>query len=82
MTCRELSDFLADYVAGELPVEVSVEFNGHLQRCPECHVFLEQYKVTIHLCCEAYGETGLPALPEDLVNAILASLARTANASN
>jgi anti-sigma factor RsiW len=79
MTCRELSDFLSDYVAGELPAEVSAEFNGHLVRCPECHLFVEQYRVTIHLCCEAYDDTVPPSLPEDLVTAILASLAKTAN---
>jgi len=79
MTCRELSDFLADYVAGELPVEVSGEFNGHLTRCPECHLFVEQYRVTIHLCCEAYDDPVPSSLPEDLVHAILTSLAKTAN---
>jgi anti-sigma factor RsiW len=78
MTCRELSDFLADYVAGELPGEVSTEFTGHLARCPECHLFVQQYRVTIHLCCEAYDDTIPPSLPEDLVHAILASLAKTA----
>ena len=80
MTCRELSEFLADYVAGELPTAVSAEFNGHLGRCPECHLFVEQYRVTVHLCCEAYEDTVPPALPEDLVHAILVSLAKTANA--
>jgi anti-sigma factor RsiW len=79
MTCRELSDFLADYVAGELPHEVSAEFDGHLGRCPECHLFLEQYRITVHLCCEAYDDTIPPSLPEDLVHAILASLAKTAS---
>lgn len=79
MTCRELSDFLADYVAGELPQEVSEAFNGHLGHCPECHLFVEQYRVTIHLCCEAYDDPLPRSLPEDLVSAILASLARTAN---
>jgi anti-sigma factor RsiW len=78
MTCRELSDFLTDYVAGELPEEVSAEFNSHLNRCPECHLFVEQYRVTIHLCCKAYDDAVPPSLPEDLVHAILASLAKTA----
>ena len=79
MNCRELSDFLSDFVAGELPTEVSAEFKTHLDRCADCHLFVEQYRVTIHLCCEAYAETVPPTLPEDLVHAILASLAKTAN---
>jgi anti-sigma factor RsiW len=73
MNCRELSDFLSDYVSGELPAEVSTEFEGHLTRCPECHLFLEQYKTTIHLSVAAYGDPP-PGLPEDLVRAILAAL--------
>ena len=78
MTCRELAEFLSDYVGGELPTEVSAEFDGHLSRCPDCHLFVEQYRVTVHLCCEAYENTVPPALPEDLVHAILNSLAKTA----
>jgi anti-sigma factor RsiW len=80
MNCRELSDFLCDYVSGELPTEVSAEFDVHLGRCPDCHRFVEQYRVTIHLCCEAYENTVPPSLPEDLVKAILNSLSK-ANAN-
>jgi hypothetical protein len=78
MTCRELAEFLADYVSGDLPGEVSREFDGHLKRCPDCHLFVEQYRVTVHLCCEAYSDAPRRPLPEDLVHAILASLAKAA----
>jgi anti-sigma factor RsiW len=76
MNCRELSDFLADYVAGDLPTAVTTEFEGHLGACPECHLFLEQYKTTIHLSVGAYGDAP-PKLPEDLVRAILAALQKS-----
>ena len=76
MNCRELSEFLSDYMAGELPSEVSAEFEGHLTRCPECHLFLEQYRTTIRLSAAAYGDAP-PKLPEDLVQAILAALQKS-----
>lgn len=73
MNCRELSEFLADYISGELPPAVSADFERHLGRCGECHVFLEQYRATITMCAEAYREAP-PRLPEDLVRAILAAM--------
>lgn len=73
MTCRELSEFLADYVAGDLAAEVSADFAGHLGQCPDCHQFVEQYRATILLCGAAFTESS-PPLPEDLVRAILASV--------
>ena len=77
MNCRELTDFLSDYVAGDLPTEVSTEFEGHLHACPECHLFLEQYKTTIHLSVAAYRDAAPAKLPEDLVRAILAALQKS-----
>ena len=76
MNCRELSDFLSDYVAGDLPLAVSAEFEGHLGRCPDCCVFVAQYRSTIHLCAAAYSDPP-PRLPEDLVKAILAALEKS-----
>jgi anti-sigma factor RsiW len=76
MNCRQLTEFLSDYVAGELPNAVSVEFEGHLTACPECHLFLEQYRATIILSAAAFNDAP-PQLPEDLVRAILAALQKS-----
>src|SRR4029077_13866711 len=40
MTCRELDDFLGDYVAGELDAQVRAVFDAHLAACPECVTYL------------------------------------------
>ena len=56
MKCRELADFLADYVSGELPVESREHFEFHLSKCKNCHEYLLQYEVTIKAGKIACGE--------------------------
>ncbi|HYN05906.1 MAG TPA: zf-HC2 domain-containing protein [Vicinamibacterales bacterium] len=73
MTCREVSGFLHDYVAGELEPDVLAEFNRHLDGCANCRAFLGQYRDTIALGREAAAGT-MPDLPDDLVKAVLATL--------
>jgi len=74
MTCRDLTDFLADYVADELPVATRETFEGHLARCPNCRVFVAQYRHTIVLERLALSSDADPELPEDLVRAIMKAL--------
>jgi anti-sigma factor RsiW len=71
-----MTEFLEDYVAGELPVEVLETFEGHIARCGDCHVFLSQYRTTIRAEVVAFNEPA-PPLPEALVNAIMAALQKT-----
>ncbi len=79
MTCRELADFLGDYVGGELDAQVRAVFDAHLAACPECVTYLRTYRDTIRLVKDACrdAEDSLPAdVPEGLVRAILAARAR------
>jgi len=74
MTCRELADFLGDYLAGELGSDVNSRFQEHLAVCPNCVRFLEQYRQSVDLGRAAFAdvEAAVPsAVPEDLVRAIL-----------
>jgi anti-sigma factor RsiW len=76
MTCRELTEFIADYVAGALSDEVRGAFEYHLGRCPNCVNYLTSYQSTIALGRGAFaaGDRDVPAdVPEDLVRAILAA---------
>lgn len=75
MTCREVIDYLMNYLDGELPAPERAEFERHLAMCPPCIDYLDAYKQTIHLgreaCC---GGTDAPStIPDDLVKAILAA---------
>lgn len=74
MTCKELIDFLMDYIDGELPGGETRAFDEHLGVCTHCNDYLDSYRETVRLgkmiCKGNAGE--LPAdIPEDLVAAIL-----------
>ena len=75
MKCRELAEFLSDYVNGELAEESRVHFEFHLSKCTNCHEYLVQYEVTIKAgkiaCDEMSDEMG--PMPDELVKAVLAS---------
>ena len=75
MKCRELAEFLMDYVSGELPSESRTHFEFHLSKCKNCHEYLVQYEVTIKAGKIACGDMSdeLPAIPDDLVKAVLAA---------
>ncbi|OFW44991.1 MAG: hypothetical protein A3J29_10265 [Acidobacteria bacterium RIFCSPLOWO2_12_FULL_67_14b] len=76
MKCRELADFLMDYVSGELSDDSLAHFELHLQRCRNCHEYLLQYESTIKAGRIACGEASdeLPDdIPDDLVKAVMAA---------
>lgn len=74
MNCREVSGFLHDYIEGALPEDVRGEFERHLDACTNCHEYLAQYRQTIARS-EALGRRDEPELPEDLVKAVLDTIA-------
>ncbi len=72
MNCKECTEFIQDYLTDELPASQRRIFEGHLQLCPPCLTFLDNYRKTLaigKLCCEEPEEP----LPEALVRAILAA---------
>ena len=79
MKCRELAEFLNDYVSGELPEENRAHFEFHLSKCKNCHEYLVQYEVTIKAgkiaCDEMSDEMG--AMPEELIKAVLLARLKT-----
>lgn len=77
LTCRQIADFLMDYVSDALPPDRLSEFERHLAVCPACVDYLRTYRATIRLSRAAFGptegENTLPHMPEALVRAILAA---------
>lgn len=73
MTCREVAEFLFDYVSGALPPELTVEFEGHVSRCENCREFLKQYRTTVSASAKVWPDDEAQA-PDDLVAAILDTL--------
>lgn len=79
MTCRELNEFLADYVSGELLPEVRSRFEAHLVRCATCAAYVRSYGETVRLARAAGHDLEQQLVPteapEELVDAILDSVA-------
>jgi anti-sigma factor RsiW len=75
MTCRECSEFLSDYLDGDLAPEVRQVFEHHLSLCPNCVTYLDQFRLTVRAGQEAFGDSAAdePDVPEELIRAILAS---------
>jgi len=49
MTCRECTELLIDYLAGELAAEHCERIRQHLERCPPCVAYIKTYQMTIQL---------------------------------
>jgi len=75
LTCKELYEFMGDYLEGNLPDDVMCVMKTHIARCPCCEHYLENYRTAMRLgvsCCKEYAEDEVPAsVPEPLIQAIL-----------
>ncbi|MBI1374388.1 MAG: anti-sigma factor [Phycisphaera sp.] len=71
--CRDLIEFLADYIEGELPAEEAADFTKHLDACPPCKQYVDSYRQTIVACRKACCDEAEkpPKAPEALIAAIL-----------
>jgi anti-sigma factor RsiW len=49
MNCREFTEFLHEYLFGNLPAEEPAEFEKHLAEYPWCVAYLDSYQKTIQL---------------------------------
>jgi anti-sigma factor RsiW len=81
MTCREFVEFLWRYTANELSPEERATFDAHIAACRHCEKYLRSYRETIRVEKKALLESddSVPAeVPEDLIEAILASRRKVA----
>jgi anti-sigma factor RsiW len=78
LSCRELIDFLAAYLDGELAPETRADFDRHLSLCKSCVDYLASYREAVRLgkrACEPDAELSAD-VPSELIDAILASRPR------
>jgi anti-sigma factor RsiW len=73
MMCQHVIGFLMDYLNRELPAEQQTAFELHLAQCPSCINYLNSYRQTVELGRALSEEDGDPAMPEELVLAVLES---------
>ena len=77
MTCREVTDILDRYIEGDLPTRQHLFLKLHLSLCRNCRNYLRTYRQTIRAAKSLVSTPGdLPPMPEELVQAILASRAK------
>lgn len=85
VTCRELADFILDYVSGELPAPARAEFDHHLRKCLNCCRYLASYQQSVRMGQRAFEEEDdaevPPEVPHQLITAILAARRRLASDS-
>lgn len=76
MTCREIIDFLMEYLDNALPADQRAVFERHLEVCPECRVYLDTYRESVSLAQDALRMTEdrlVESAPEELIRAVMAS---------
>lgn len=70
LSCEAINRFLAEYLEGTIDPRTRARFEEHLHRCPNCDVYLDQYRTTIQLV----KEDELPPPPPELAQRTLAFL--------
>ena len=75
LTCKEVLDFLGDYLEGSLPWRQRLAFNVHLLLCRHCRRYLASYLETMRLtrASESEPTSETSPVPYELVQAILAA---------
>jgi anti-sigma factor RsiW len=78
LTCRDVVEFLSDYLTCELDAAARTAFDAHLAECDECVAYIRSYERTVRLARTAFDRLDEPAaeVPPQLVAAILASRRR------
>jgi hypothetical protein len=56
LTCRELVELLADYLASELGRDARPVFEGQLAECRDCLAYLRSYAETMRFAKHAYDD--------------------------
>ncbi len=76
MTCRELVEFLDEYVAETLEAVTRSRFDAHLAGCAACTAYLRSYRDTIRLAKDSGRNDDRTAadMPAELVDAIIAAI--------
>jgi anti-sigma factor RsiW len=71
ITCKQLIDFIADYLGDELDEVTRRDFERHLQHCRSCRAYLDSYRMTLRLTRSVADDLPAEDVPEELVQMIL-----------
>jgi anti-sigma factor RsiW len=79
LTCRDVVEFLVDYLDHELDPAQRHAFEAHLTECDECVAYIRSYEQAVRLGQAAFEPPEAPAeahVPAQLVRAVLAARRR------
>ena len=74
MTCDEIVDLLVDYLDGDLAKERVERLEDHLDHCPRCVEFLDDYRRTGSICRRALAVEMPQQLKSTLVDFLRAEI--------
>ena len=80
ITCREVIEFLLDYLEGELPADRRRAFERHMAICPSCVAYMDSYQRSVRMgkaVMRASDQSAKGQAPEGLLHAIRAARAAT-----
>jgi anti-sigma factor RsiW len=69
MACKELVEVVSDYLEGKLAEADRVRFESHLEECPYCVEYVEQFRETIAATGELTLESIAPERRAELLEA-------------
>ena len=72
LTCDELSELIADFLSGELAVEVRAQFTTHVDGCTNCGKSVDLYRLTIKVTRALPKADPLPPSVEQRLRAAMA----------
>ncbi len=76
INCQEFEEFIIDFLDNKLSAVQQNIFLKHLNECPGCKRYLEDYRKSVELSQAAFDSknaSDYEAMPEELVQAILAA---------
>ena len=79
LTCRDIVEFLMDFLDHALDPAQQQAFERHLAGCDECVAYLRTYEQTVRLGRAAFDDLDAapdPKVPRELVDAIVAARRR------
>ncbi len=74
LTCRQVEEFLMDYLENRLGFWMTLQFRVHLLMCHNCSNYIQEYKNTIALekmVFENPDEIAVGNVPDEILEAIL-----------
>lgn len=77
LTCRELEEFIGDYVDGKLPAITNIKFIMHLLLCQDCKSYIRAYKRSIEMSkklCDKLDSEVPEDVPEELIKFVLENI--------